>query len=37
MTGGLRDSTTAQLLDPLFPWNWIRSHPESTVKEPASA
>jgi transposase len=26
----------AELLDSLLPWNWIRSHPEATVKEPAS-
>jgi len=28
---------TDELLDSLLPWNWIRSHPEATVKEPASA
>ena len=27
----------AELLDSLLPWNWIRSHPQATVKEPASA
>jgi hypothetical protein len=28
---------TPELLDSILPWNWIRSHPEATVKEPASA
>lgn len=27
----------AKLLDSLLPWNWIRSHPQATVKEPAIA
>jgi len=27
----------AELLDSLLPWNWIRSHPQATVKEPATA
>jgi hypothetical protein len=28
---------TPEQLDALLPWNWIRAHPEATVKEPASA
>lgn len=27
----------AALLDSILPWNWIRSHPEATVKEPPKA